>query len=76
MAEDRVARRNRGSALGLWLLVALAAVAALLVVAAALKSSAARQHARLEGETAALHAGEKSSTGSPTGIRAEPLPLA
>ncbi len=75
MAEDRVARRNRGNPSGLWLLVALALVAALLVVAAALKSSATRQHARLEAESAALYPGEKSSTGSPTGIGARPLPL-
>lgn len=75
MAEDRVARRNRGNSSGLWLLAALALVAGLLVLAAMLKSSANRQRARLEVEAATIHTGEKSSTGSRTGIPARPLPL-
>jgi hypothetical protein len=75
MPEDRIAKRNRGNASGLWLLAALALLAGLLVLAAMLKTSAERQHARLEAEAAAPASGEKSSTGSLAGISARPLPL-
>ncbi|RZJ28024.1 MAG: hypothetical protein EON85_09920 [Brevundimonas sp.] len=75
MAEDRVARRNRSSLRGLWLLAALAAVAALLILAALLKSSAATQRARLEIEQAPPATGEKSSTVSRRGTTAGPLSL-
>ncbi|HWW11263.1 MAG TPA: hypothetical protein VN018_02020 [Brevundimonas sp.] len=57
MPEDRIARRNRGSPRGLWLLVALALAAGLLVIAAMLKSSAADQKARRELDAVASDAG-------------------
>lgn len=75
MSEDRIARRNRGNASGLWLLAALALVAALLVIAAVLQSDARSAHARLETEAEASAPREKSSTVSPTGTQAPPLPL-
>lgn len=75
MSEDRIAKRNRGNASGLWLLGALALVASLLLIAAVLKTNARLAHGRLEAEAAATAPGEKSSTGSPTGTHTRPLPL-
>ena len=75
MTEDRIARRNRGNANGLWLLAALTLVAGLLVIAVVLKTSAERQRARIETEAAATAPHEKSSTNSPTGSPASPLPV-
>ena len=72
---DRIARRQRRSRMGLWLLAALALVVVLLIAAALLKSVAARQRAALETEAFATATAEKSSTVSPTGTHARPLPV-
>ncbi len=75
MREDRIARRNRGSKAGLWLLAVMALAAGLLVLAALLKSSATSQRARLEVERARALPAEKSSTVSRTAPRPHALPL-
>ncbi len=56
MGEDRVARRNRSSATGLWVLAGLALVVIILIGAMVLKSNAADQRARQEAEAAATRA--------------------
>jgi hypothetical protein len=71
MSEDRIAKRNRGNASGVWLLVALALVAGLLLVAAVLKNNARLIHGRLEAEAAAAAPVQESSTGT----HARSLPL-
>lgn len=73
--RDRIARRHRRSAAGLWLLAALALVVVLLIAAALLKSGAARQRATLEVDALAPATSEKSSTVSPTKTPARPLPF-
>ena len=72
---DRIARRQRRSTMALWFLAAMTVVVVLLIVAALLKSVAARQRATLEVDAFTTAPSEKSSTVSPTGTHARPLPV-